>query len=192
MDARERKKIFVEFISENTVRFSASCSKCNGYKKYKIPAEKIKSKKISIICKCGAKSHYKLDFRKHRIIIASQRIPIRVENIEGLTSFRLNGFVYDVSQSGIGVRFDKSVPDPVITEKFKKGLKSNALIFPKGAPQLDQYIKNRKTFDLIDMLSRIVRYDKERRIVGIRFDNPEEIYNQRFNKWFRFTVCEFI
>ena len=192
MDTRARKKIFVEFVDENTVRFSASCSNCGGYKEYKVPLEKIKSKKISITCKCGAKSHYELDFRKHRIIIASQRIPIRLQNIESLNSFKLNGFVNDVSQSGIGVRFDKSMTDPAVTEKLKKGLKANALIFPKGTPQLDQYIKYRKNFDLIDMLSRIVRYDKERRILGIRFDNPDEIYNQRFNKWFRFTVCEFI
>ncbi|MFO7753734.1 MAG: hypothetical protein R6V41_11510 [Desulfobacteraceae bacterium] len=155
-----------------------------------MPVEKVKAKKISITCKCGAKSHYELEFRKHRVPLASERIPIRIQNIENLKSFKLNGFVKDVSWNGIGIKFEKPVMDSSIYERLKRGVKANAVIFPKGVAQFDQYVREKRDLDLIKMPSRIARYDKEERILGIKFNNPDEIYNQRFNKWFRFNVCE--
>lgn len=193
MDTRVRKKIFVEFISKNIVRFSASCSNCGGYKEYKVPLEKVKTKKVAITCsKCDTRSRYELEFRTYRVPIASERIPIRIRNIEHLETFTLKGFIHDVSRTGIGVKFDKYVMDEAIIKGLKKGLKANTLIFPNGSPQLDRFNETRKSFDLIEMMSDIVRYDRKNKIIGIQFNDPDEIYNQRFNKWFRFTVCEFI
>ncbi len=192
MTSRTRKKIFVEFEDKNTVRFSTTCSNCTHFKEFRLPLEKIKSKKVAITCQCGTRTRYDLEFRTHRVPLATERIPVRIQNIEDLESFTLKGFINDVSRTGLGIKFDKSVLDSAIIKGLKKGLKADTVIFPNGTPQLDRFNQARQDFHLIEMVSDIIRYDRKNKIIGIQFNNPDEIYNQRFNKWFRFTVCEFI